>query len=497
MRLRFWLGIAAVLLIAVGSALAAVSVYENDHENFHQMQTDEAVRAARGAEAVAALSVGKLSSAAAFFQADESVSQHEFNIIGHSLLGEGALNAAAYFPRVAAPQRSPYEHRTGIEIKSRTGVAKVAREGFRRVYYPVTYATSDEAPQRLFGYDIGSDPLRAPFLDRARDSGESVATQLLPLLLGGTGINVFRPIYRDGAPVGTQGERRQALIGFVAGSFRIQDLVAAAIAALPKGAQVQLRANGKVATGPGGKLDDAATAPIRIADRTWMLVVKDPGGPDLTLPIVLAVLGIALAILLGSLIFVWSRNERIQELERQASQDALTGLNNRRRFGEDLRAAMARGRRDDSTGALLMLDLDEFKRVNDSHGHPAGDRLIQEVATVLRKRTRASDTLARLGGDEFAVVLPRCSREEARLVGEAIAEAVRGHRPDGFGPVTASVGIAIFGEDPRTSVASVVAEADAAMYAAKDAGRDQVRLFDPGWVREDGSRASATERGRR
>src|SRR5690348_16585921 len=147
---------------------------------------------------------------------------------------------------------------------------------------------------------------------------------------------------------------------------------------------------------------------------------------------------------------------------------------------------MARSRRDRSTGALLMLDLDRFKQVNVSRGHPEGDRLIKEVAEVLRRRTRASDSLARLGGDEFAVILPRCSRQEAVLAAEAISREVRDHRSEeAGGPVTVSIGVAMFGEDPRTGVATVVSEADAAMYAAKDEGRDGVRVFDPVAVRAD------------
>jgi diguanylate cyclase (GGDEF)-like protein len=176
----------------------------------------------------------------------------------------------------------------------------------------------------------------------------------------------------------------------------------------------------------------------------------------------------------------------MQELERQASQDSLTGLDNRRRFEEDLAAAMARSRRYGSTGALLMLDLDGFKRVNDAHGHPAGDRVIKEVAAVLQRRTRASDSLARLGGDEFAVILPRCSVQEATLAAEALERELRTHSNDGnSSPITASIGIAMFGEDPRMSVATLISEADTAMYAAKDAGGDTVRIFDPLAVRED------------
>ena len=487
-RIRFWAGIAAVVAIAVGSVVAAVLVYENDHRDFHNMQRDEAMRAAHQAESVAALSIGELSGAAAFVQAEHKPTKHEFSVIGQSLLREGVLNAAAYLPRVPDSERAGYERAQGHPIIERIGgIGGGLRPAAKRpVYFPLTYVTTYEGPLRALGYDLGSDPERAPFLRRARDTGEPVATPLVPLLLGGLGANVFRAVYRDGAPTATRAERRRALVGYTAGSFRVGDLAALAIGALPDNAEAQLRGDGKVAVGPRSELSDSATAPIHIADSTWLLTVDDPGGPSLGLPLAIGVMGIALGALLASLIVSWSRRERMEELERQASEDSLTGLNNRRRFEEELAAAMARSRREGSTGALLILDLDEFKRVNDSRGHPAGDRVITEVAAVLRRRIRESDTLARLGGDEFAVILSRCSREEATIAAEGIARELREHRADGEPePITASVGVAMFGEDPRTSLATVVSEADTAMYAAKDAGRDSVRLFDPASLQED------------
>ncbi|HYC81168.1 MAG TPA: GGDEF domain-containing protein, partial [Solirubrobacterales bacterium] len=230
-----------------------------------------------------------------------------------------------------------------------------------------------------------------------------------------------------------------------------------------------------------------ATAPVRIANRQMLLVVSDPNRPDISLPLLLAAIGVAISSLLGALILIWSRNERVQQLEREAGEDALTGLKNRRRFEEEVRAAMARRRRDHGNGALLMIDLDHFKEVNDTHGHPAGDRLIEEVATVLRRRARAGDIVARLGGDEFAVVLPRSTPAEAQIVAEALVAAIRDHDPtlDGIDPVTASIGVAMFGDDPRMSFATLVSEADTAMYAAKDGGRDGVRVFDTEAIRED------------
>ncbi|HWN73389.1 MAG TPA: diguanylate cyclase [Solirubrobacterales bacterium] len=487
MRTRFWISIAAVAAIAVGSVIAAVGVYLNDRDDFHRVQKDEAMRAAHQAEAVAALSVGKLSTAAAFVQTQKKLDRHEFGAIGRSLLGDGALEGAAYVPRLPGARRAEYERNFGIEIRERRFGPVLRRATPRPVYFPVTFGTSEVRAGKLRGFDLASDPLRARILNHARDTGEVTVTPLVRLLIGGTGVNVFRPVYRDGAPVATVAERRRALTGFIAGSFRVGNIADAALAVLPQNVKVQVRSGRSIAFGPTGELDDAATVPIHIADRTWMLAVEEPGGPPLGLPIALAVLGISMAALLASLIVGWGRSERMRELERQASQDSLTGLANRRRFEEDLAATMARGRRDGSTGALLMLDLDSFKQVNDSQGHPAGDQLIKEIAETLRQRTRASDSLARLGGDEFAVILPRCSREEARIAAEAIATEIRRRHQDGADRMTVSVGVAMFGEDPRTSVATVVSEADAAMYAAKDGGRDQVRVFEPYSLREDGS----------
>jgi diguanylate cyclase (GGDEF)-like protein len=490
-RRRFWAGIAAVTLVAVGSVLAAALVYLDDRDDFNAMQREEALRAAHQMEAVAGLSVDQLTSAAAFFKAEDDLSRHEFQVYGRSLISQGALAGTVYIPRVPAGKRARYERTHGIPILERTGPLSFRPSLPRPVYFPITYVASEtEERRRALGYDLSRDPSRSVFLKRAETTGTAVSSPVIPLLIGGRGINVFQPVYRDGRPVATRAQRHRALVGFAAGSFRVEDLAATAAEAAGPEAEVRLRVAGDTVFGPDS-LDDDATVSLRIADRTWLLALEDPGGPTLTLPLALALMGISLAALLSALIFAWSRSERMEELERQASQDVLTGLANRRRFEEDLAATMARSRRDRSTGALLMLDLDRFKEVNDSRGHPAGDRLIQQVAEALRRRTRASDSLARLGGDEFAVILPRCSREEARTAAEAIAAEIRGYeQPSGAGPVTVSIGVAMFGEDPRTSVATVVSEADTAMYAAKDEGRDGVRVFDPVAVRED----SSTER---
>jgi diguanylate cyclase (GGDEF)-like protein len=480
MRPRLWLSLAAVFLIAAFAVAAAVVVHERDTDSLNREQSEEAQQAAGQAEAAARISIGQLSSAAAFFQAEGRLNRHEFAVVAHSLLRRAALDATAFVDRVPRAERAAYERANGVEIVERgsDGQLRPARE--RPVYFPLTYVVAERGASEPPGFDLGSEPERGALLERAVDEGRTTAGPALRLGSGGIGLSVYRPIFQDGTSIATSAERRAALIGFVAGTFRVDDLAAAAVSAVPGAVDVQLQVNDHRLAGARGELDDAARAPFSIADRTWLLVVSDPSRPDISLPLLLGVIGLALAALLASLIFSWSRSEEVQELTREASEDPLTGLRNRRRFNEDLDQAVAQARREGVTGALLMLDLDHFKLVNDTYGHPAGDRLIIEVAQALRRRTRASDVLARLGGDEFAVILPRCSPEEARLAAEAIAAAIREHDPrnDGVEPVSASIGVAMFGDRPRTTSASIVSEADSAMYAAKDGGRDRIRFFD-------------------
>ena len=169
---------------------------------------------------------------------------------------------------------------------------------------------------------------------------------------------------------------------------------------------------------------------------------------------------------------VTERRRLEDQLRHLADHDPLTGLLNRRGIDRALAQHVARGRRYGAEGALLVLDLDGFKTVNDSLGHAAGDELIVTCASALQNRLRETDILGRLGGDEFAVLLPAEGEAEAVIVAEAIVKVIR----DETG-VTASVGVTPFGDEPTTT--SALDRADMAMYAAKQAGRDRYE-FTPG-----------------
>ncbi len=630
-RFRIWLGWAAVGAIAVAALIGAALIRSKQRDDFERTQRGEAVRAAHQAQGAAAVSLGQLASAAAFYEAagEARYSRKEFMVLARSLLGERLLSATAFAAVVPFSAKGGFENSSGRPIVERRAGSLLPAQP-RPEYFPVTNLASKggkgarRAPPALLGLDLGSDPQRLAALQRARRSGNASVTPMTSLLIApGRGIDVYQPVFRQGRPIATPTQRRSALAGFAVGVFRTPDLAAAALAATSK-VTLQLREAGRVVLGPRKALEDAATAPIRIGDRTWTLVLSDHDKPTMALPLAIAVAGLLLAALTGALLLLWSRSESIargiaarrirerdraeaerqrterryrvlaensidmigvsdrqgilvyvspssltlfgfrpeemigrssfefihpddlgsarrlistllegprsmtyqcrflrkdgsyvwieaaarstpdplsggiselqaairdigdrkrlhQEMERLAQQDSLTGLGNRRRFEQEVEAEMARARRQVTPGALLLIDVDHFKLVNDSRGHLAGDKVLKQIAEVLSERLRESDSLARLGGDEFAILLPDTGLREARLVAESLTRAIReGTESEGVASVTASIGVALFDGDPRLDVHTVIAEADLAMYAAKDDGRDRVRVFDIG-----------------
>jgi diguanylate cyclase (GGDEF)-like protein/PAS domain S-box-containing protein len=162
-------------------------------------------------------------------------------------------------------------------------------------------------------------------------------------------------------------------------------------------------------------------------------------------------------------------------LAQMANHDPLTGLMNRRSFETALEAHVAHCKRYGPAGAVLMLDLDHFKRINDDYGHNVGDQVIVMTGDRLRQRLRESDVIARLGGDEFVVLLPVGGGADARAVAQGLVEAIHADAPaiaDGLVRLSASIGIALF-DEAEHSPAQMLVDADLAMYEAKEAGRDR------------------------
>ena len=186
--------------------------------------------------------------------------------------------------------------------------------------------------------------------------------------------------------------------------------------------------------------------------------------------------------LLGEQVGMALSNLRLREtLRNQSIRDALTGLFNRRYNDETLAREIHRAGRESSPVSVLVMDVDFFKKFNDSFGHQAGDRVLATLGSLLRKRTRGSDMASRIGGEELAVVLPGASLEDAIARAEDIRQAVSKmpvvHEGKDIGPVTLSIGVAAFPQH-GASADEIIRVADTALYRAKREGRNRVVVAD-------------------
>jgi diguanylate cyclase (GGDEF)-like protein len=182
------------------------------------------------------------------------------------------------------------------------------------------------------------------------------------------------------------------------------------------------------------------------------------------------------------------------ELRYLADHDPLTGLLNRRRFRAELDQYVSFTARYGGQGAVMIIDIDGLKQVNDRLGHQPGDNLIRQISEILRERVRATDLVARLSGDEFAVLMPQTDTDGALQLGEDLRAQVA----DGFpseaetGAATISVGVTMFGAGREGSAEAVLVAADEAMYRAKEEGRNRIALFHGPDEHDRGSRRSQT-----
>ena len=167
------------------------------------------------------------------------------------------------------------------------------------------------------------------------------------------------------------------------------------------------------------------------------------------------------------------------DLRRMLTRDHLTGASNRAHFFETAERQLVRALREGGSLALVVLDIDHFKRVNDEHGHGAGDVVLREIARRCKAELRPEDIFARLGGEEFVVLLPCTSLMDASAAAERLRASLAREPIDASGIqlcITASFGCSALDTDPAASLAGLLAAADSALYRAKRAGRDRVAV---------------------
>ncbi|MBW2608503.1 MAG: sensor domain-containing diguanylate cyclase [Deltaproteobacteria bacterium] len=169
-----------------------------------------------------------------------------------------------------------------------------------------------------------------------------------------------------------------------------------------------------------------------------------------------------------------------EKIQHQATTDGLTGLANHRRFYEILEKELWRSRRYGGLISMIMLDIDNLKKINDTYGHRAGDKVIRKVSTKIKECIRQIDTAARYGGDEFAVILPNTSLAEATVVAERMVEAVaQSSITWAKKQISLSVSVGLGQYDVESNPEDITSGSDQALYTAKQAGKNTVRIFDP------------------
>jgi diguanylate cyclase (GGDEF)-like protein len=462
--------------------------------------------------------VSRLASLRAFFNAtDENVTRSEFETFTNELMkDQPGLLSMSWTPRVLLADRAAHElaaQNDGIigyrisAIDEKGDKAGAAPE--RDDYYPVFYSTQ---PHRSpsYGIDLQDGGVRQRPLDMARDNDTIAATENFRLQTGmvghASGFYAVLPVYRQGEMYNTLESRRRNIRGFVRCTFQFHLIADAVLSGVRTPVKFFLfeadadATNLPVYVRKNGAMSDERfprsyvmseplkwVGDLRVADRRWEAVVVPNGASSLVRHnrawIVLAA-GLAITSILA--FYAWTSIRYVRMLEaanaailEQALTEPLTGLANRRHFVERLTEAFASADRTGDGFALHFMDLDGFKMVNDSRGHPMGDALLQEVAQRLRTRVREIDFVARFGGDEFAILQTLVdSPIDAMGVAEKLVQAISA--PYLIGGVelnvTASVGIAL--STPQVEgPTSLMMQADLALYTAKAAGRNCVRIY--------------------
>ncbi len=387
--------------------------------------------------------------------------------------------------------------------------------GNRDIYNPVTYL-EPRTPRNLKaqGFDMLSEPTRQAALVQARDTGQPAITARLTLTAetetkpntpANFGFIVYLPIYQSGLPTDTVDQRRAALRGFVNSPFRVNDLMRSLLRGMTDG--INLRIYDGASASPealmydeeetnhsasAARLDSPEHAKVKtitmaLYNHTWTLELTTlPSfSPQRGVsPLLILLPGVAISLLLSLLTLLLSVRFRMiqhsqQHYFRLSNFDTLTKLPNRAMFNDRLERNRLQAQRGGFKLAVLFVDIDHFKAVNDNLGHDVGDALLQEVAARMEACVRKVDTVARLGGDEFTVIL--CDLQDTHDAGK-VAQTMLNKLAEPFAlddkllSISVSIGIALYPAD-ASEAADLLKNADLAMYAAKRQGRGQFQYF--------------------
>jgi diguanylate cyclase (GGDEF)-like protein len=381
-------------------------------------------------------------------------------------------------------------------------------DGLREAYAPIIQREPDMGRHFApLGSDVWPHPMLRHALEKARDSGRAAISGKMQWQgEAGTGaalgFAMCLPVYERGKSHDNVDERRAHLTGWVYATFRMNDFMASLYGSQSPGltlavydgtdtvdASLLHRTSGDAMGQPAVSANEYMV----VAGHNWTLLLSTQKAfedrYDRDTETVAASVGVVLSLLLALLTWLMlnGRNRALrlaqamtQELRHMAHHDLLTNLPNRALFGDRLNQELARAKRQHGRFAMLFIDLDYFKPINDHFGHDVGDLVLRQVAVQLQSCVRATDTVGRMGGDEFVVLMAELSPTDAILaLAEKLHQAV--HQPfvvDGHElSISCSIGVAVY-PDNAADVLALTKCADDAMYRAKKDGRNCVRLCD-------------------
>ena len=449
---------------------------------------------------------------ALFDAAPGPVDRREFESFARELLkGQNAIRNVSWSPRILNEERAAHEMAAvgeglaGYRIKTAAANGSYVTSPIKTEYYPIYYRFSNEALDALYGLDIADRGSRQWAFERARDTDQFAASETLALRTGTgdrRGFFVLLPVFRQGAPHASVADRRRNLEGFLQGAFQTRVMVEQILGSIrtpvgvyaitPRAGLAPIWVYAPQAHQPA-LASEASKRGIRhwsgflnVADTRWRLDAwSGPGEAVASHISAWIVLVAGLILTAATTVYLWSSirhafglvsaNERISQL---AMTDTLTGLANRRAFSERLSDACFASRRSGIPFAVLYVDLDHFKDVNDTLGHAIGDALLQEVAKRLKKLIRKTDVVARFGGDEFAVLLADVTNASmSRTLADLIVETLEApYMIEGnHVRITASVGISSHSA-AISEPDSMMVQADLALFHAKEDGRNCARF---------------------
>ena len=382
--------------------------------------------------------------------------------------------------------------------------------GERPLYGPVIQREPEggRVPDPL-GLDALADPVRRLALETARDSGMAAITGKVRLAVdkkseAQPGVIMYLPIFAPGQARDSLAQRQANIVGWVYAAFYMEDFMASLYGKQVPGVTLAIYDNAnpiasalmyRTANAGDAALSDSdevlhANEYMVVAGRTWTLALTTQSefverfGRDAASFIAIAGVSLSLTLALLAWFMVTGRARALRlaavmtsELRHMAQHDPLTGLPNRALFSDRLQNELARAKRHGDHFAMIFLDLDRFKPINDSYGHAVGDLLLKQVAVRLQESVRASDTVGRIGGDEFVVLMPALAEgEAARGLAEKLRHAIgQPYMVDGRQlDISCSLGVAVYPDDGDDDLA-LANSADEAMYRAKADGRDKVQ----------------------